>query len=225
MNIKKDVLSCAFDKLFTRSVPHILEKIFFSLDFDSFTACHEVSNSWYDLLSSESFRKIGRSMFQREIETIELDLFDGVRKGRIDEVRRLLSRKMMDVNYITDGNEGFTALHQAIRYRQMEIIKIIFEKGADVDKADKRGWTPLHYAAFWGLTNVVKLLLERGANPNKANDVGKTPLHFSKEVYAVLINGEDPHAVCYTGHVWCKRYIGEYHDVKTVVSDRDCIIL
>ena len=27
---------CAFDKLFTKSVPHILEKIFLFLDFESF---------------------------------------------------------------------------------------------------------------------------------------------------------------------------------------------
>ena len=31
--------SCAFNKLFNKSVPHILEKIFLSLDYASFKTC------------------------------------------------------------------------------------------------------------------------------------------------------------------------------------------
>ena len=35
-----------FDKLFVMNVPHILEKIFLSLDYESFKKCHDVSNTW-----------------------------------------------------------------------------------------------------------------------------------------------------------------------------------
>ena len=41
--------------LFTRSVPHILEKIFFSLDYESFMRCSEVNKTWNDLLTSEPY--------------------------------------------------------------------------------------------------------------------------------------------------------------------------
>ena len=47
----------AFDLLFNRNVPHILEKIFFNLDYESFAACRKVSKAWSELLSSKSFRK------------------------------------------------------------------------------------------------------------------------------------------------------------------------
>merc|ERR1712154_732796 len=41
--------------LFTRSVPHILEKIFFSLDYESFVRCSEVNRTWNGLLTSEPY--------------------------------------------------------------------------------------------------------------------------------------------------------------------------
>ena len=47
--------ACEFDRLFTKSVLHIHEKIFFSVDYKSFKKCLEVSKSWNDLLTSESF--------------------------------------------------------------------------------------------------------------------------------------------------------------------------
>ena len=59
--------TCAFDKLFAKSVPHILEKIFFSLDYESYKECLEVSDTWNKLLLSEPYLKIGKSVFRDEI--------------------------------------------------------------------------------------------------------------------------------------------------------------
>ena len=42
----------AFDLLFQRSVPHILEKIFLSLDYKTFKACHKVCAAWGETLAS-----------------------------------------------------------------------------------------------------------------------------------------------------------------------------
>ena len=58
---------CAFNKLFTNQVPHILQKIFFSLDFKSFKQCEEVCVSWQALLTSESFGNGVNATFRREI--------------------------------------------------------------------------------------------------------------------------------------------------------------
>ena len=48
---------CHFDKFFTISVPHILEKIFLSLDFVSFKKSHEVCKEWKVLLLSKSVKE------------------------------------------------------------------------------------------------------------------------------------------------------------------------
>ena len=47
----------AFDKLFRKNVPHILEKIFLSLDFVSFKKSHEVCKEWKVLLLSKSVKE------------------------------------------------------------------------------------------------------------------------------------------------------------------------
>ena len=53
-----------FDTLLSKNVPHILENIFFSLDFESFKACFEVSKTWNTLLKSEMFHKKAQGAFQ-----------------------------------------------------------------------------------------------------------------------------------------------------------------
>ena len=55
--------SSAFDKLFNTNVPHVLEKIFFSLDYESFKACHEVCRGWKELLSTANFTLKATKMF------------------------------------------------------------------------------------------------------------------------------------------------------------------
>ena len=59
---------CEFDRLFTKRVLHIHEKIFFSLDYESFKKCLEVSKSWNALLLSESFLRRGKSVFCEDIQ-------------------------------------------------------------------------------------------------------------------------------------------------------------
>ena len=44
--------ACEFDRLFTKRVPHIHEKIFFSMDYETFKKCLEVSKSSHDVLTS-----------------------------------------------------------------------------------------------------------------------------------------------------------------------------
>ena len=51
-----------FEILLRRNVPHILENILFSLDYESFKACFEVSSTWHNLLKSETLLKKAKSL-------------------------------------------------------------------------------------------------------------------------------------------------------------------
>ena len=73
---------CASDKLLSKNVPHIFEKIFLSLDYDSFKACQRVNTSWHVLLISASFIKKARSTFQWEIWNEEISLWHNSRCGK-----------------------------------------------------------------------------------------------------------------------------------------------
>ena len=67
MEGRKTVAPCKFDILFTKSVPHILESIFFSLDYESFKTCLKVSTTWRELLTSETYITKEKSVFYGEL--------------------------------------------------------------------------------------------------------------------------------------------------------------
>ena len=87
--------NCAFNILFTKSVPHILEKIFFSLDYESFKSCMEVGKTWSNLLASEWYQLMGESMFRDELQR---DLWQASKQGHSKEVRKILSNFLVDIN-------------------------------------------------------------------------------------------------------------------------------
>ena len=62
MDAGKAEASCGFEILFSRNVPHILEKIYFSLDYKSFLACFKVNRAWIELLLSEFVQKKFRKL-------------------------------------------------------------------------------------------------------------------------------------------------------------------
>lgn len=82
--------------------------------------------------------------------------------------------KHIDVN--ARNSDGETALTFALKNEQLEMIKILIEKGnADVDAQNDEGFTELMMAARRGQANMVKLLVNRyHANPHIRNKDGMT---------------------------------------------------
>lgn len=66
---------------------------------------------------------------------------------------------------------GFTPLHIACHYGQLNMVRYLLEKGADVDVQTSSGYTALHHAAQQGHTVVITLLLQSKASPNIQNMV------------------------------------------------------
>lgn len=65
----------------------------------------------------------------------------------------------------------------------LEKVKSLIAKGANVNDGDAEGRTALHLAASRGHIEVVRLLLANGADPNSRERVsGATPLHLATEV-------------------------------------------
>ena len=175
--------SCAFNMLFTKSVPHILERIFLFLDYESFKECLNVSKVWTQLLTSESYLHKGKLKFQKEIRKDQCLLaFQAVCYGNIGRVQRLLSSGMLDINFILPN--GTTALHQAVFQDHHDIVNLLIDRGADPNIGDRYEITPLHWAVETMYSpylerkqiGMVKILLNRGADPNKMSKRW-TPLH------------------------------------------------
>ncbi|OAP64317.1 hypothetical protein AYL99_00289 [Fonsecaea erecta] len=65
-----------------------------------------------------------------------------------------------------DSRFDRTPLFWAVRNRHEAVVKLLLDRGAEVDTKDKTGQTPLVWARHRGRTSLVKLLLEHGAtNP------------------------------------------------------------
>ena len=89
--------TCGFGTLFDMNVPHLLENIFFSLDYASLKTCHRVCNQWKELIQSEAFQVKARSQFRVEIKEDE---------GNVEEVKRIISSGIMNINCCAEGVEG-----------------------------------------------------------------------------------------------------------------------
>ena len=154
--------ACEFDRLFTTNVLHIHEKIFLSLGCISFMNCLEVSRSWNDLLTSESFTIKGKALFS---EDIRMELRFAARSGQTDMVRRMLSSGMVSRDEMNNSTaRRASPLLLATVYGHRDVVKLLLNGGANPNKDDaKLQSTPLYEASKLGRLDLVKLLLDRGA--------------------------------------------------------------
>ncbi|XP_037111842.1 ankyrin-2 isoform X18 [Syngnathus acus] len=85
--------------------------------------------------------------------------------------------KMMVNRTTENGKSGFTPLHIAAHYGNVNVSTLLLNRGAAVDFTARNGITPLHVASKRGNTNMVVLLLDRGAQIDAKTRDGLTPLH------------------------------------------------
>jgi len=72
-------------------------------------------------------------------------------------------------------------LHKAAARGDLERVRELIKRRADVNARDKDGRTPLHHAAYNGRLEVARLLVERGADVNARDKNGWTPLDIARE--------------------------------------------
>uniref|UniRef100_A0A8C2ZP38 Ankyrin 1 n=1 Tax=Cyclopterus lumpus TaxID=8103 RepID=A0A8C2ZP38_CYCLU len=72
---------------------------------------------------------------------------------------------------------GFTPLHIAAHYENLNVAQLLLNRGANVNFTPKNGITPLHIAARRGNVIMVRLLLDRGAQIDAKTKDELTPLH------------------------------------------------
>lgn len=63
--------------------------------------------------------------------------------------------------------------------RQVDTIRCLIHKGADIQVQDKNGATPLHRAVRTRCAAAVRCLLSAGSDPTMRNKSGNTPFHLA----------------------------------------------
>jgi ankyrin repeat protein len=108
-----------------------------------------------------------------------------------------------DVN--SRGREGFTALHYAVRSGNLPLLRLLLDRGADIEAGDPDGLTPLlHLAKTRAKIDhgaVLALLAAHGAHLDARTAAGETLLFFYARqgeltlVRWLLEHGADPSVV------------------------------
>eukprot|EP00538_Stauroneis_constricta_P000705 CAMPEP_0119550664 /NCGR_PEP_ID=MMETSP1352-20130426/4141_1 /TAXON_ID=265584 /ORGANISM="Stauroneis constricta, Strain CCMP1120" /LENGTH=526 /DNA_ID=CAMNT_0007596585 /DNA_START=51 /DNA_END=1631 /DNA_ORIENTATION=- len=112
------------------------------------------------------------------------NLFEMVKRGNADQVRRILNK--MDSSFDIDAcrndtREKFSALHIACRLGHVNIVNTLIEHGAHVRNPNAyHGYTPLHVACRYRRLKVAQRLLEADKDIVDISDRdGYIPLHLA----------------------------------------------
>ncbi len=76
----------------------------------------------------------------------------------------------------------WTALHYAAAGGNDRGVRILLEKGAEIDARSPNLTTPLMVAAYEGFDSTVRLLLDRGADVTLKNEVGSNAADYAKRL-------------------------------------------
>ena len=102
------------------------------------------------------------------------DRFRAVRLNRSNNLRDPFDRAR-DI----DTSHAPTALHFAAERGYLNVVRLLLESEADIDKVTKKGASSLQLALDYGQKHVAKLLLESRADAKKTTDLGSTALHLA----------------------------------------------
>ena len=105
----------------------------------------------------------------------DLELYTAIDAGDIE-----LTGRILDGGHRIDrGSSGMTPLMRACVSGQIEIIRMLIGRGADVNATNELGWTLLMIATLNKKSQVVSLLIQSGADPYIKSEQGRTALDMA----------------------------------------------
>jgi ankyrin repeat protein len=77
------------------------------------------------------------------------------------------------------GKGGRTAVHDAIRSRNLNLVKLLIGRGADISLKDPFGNAPIHSSAHWDDVEFCDAFVAAGAGIDELCGAGRSPLHYA----------------------------------------------
>lgn len=126
-------------------------------------------------------------------ETVSMKLLEAVIKKDISWMNTLIDKLHSDIEFrgSCDKNmKTMTPLLLAVKVGELETVKFLLSKGANIEGKDESGTTPLILAASSDNINIMQELLDRGADVRAKDNCQRTALHVS-------INDKSPSAISF----------------------------
>ena len=163
---------------------------------------------------ADAASKLRRSFADAQVDH-RAALSQAIASGDVEKVKKALDRASAGFGSSPPvngrGASGSIPLSGAALRGNIEIVKYLLDRGANVAATNQDGNTPLHVAAFMCHTEIVELLLEQGASPHQKNDRGDSAIDS--------VSGEwsEELASFYTG---LGRAIGVKIDLERIQAQR-----
>ena len=109
------------------------------------------------LVSFSSVTFASNVKFSKKSTSVVVDptkLYTAIANGDLETVKKFIE---YGAN-VNESSNGVSPLMLAARYNQVEIIKFLLEKGADVSAKDERGYNAFKYAEMSKATDALLLL-------------------------------------------------------------------
>ncbi len=149
----------------------------------------------FDLARTPELKKLLKPNLSESFDsydTYELMIIPPNRKAEMimDEIKKSYPKLNLvndlivlgvNVDWQNEDDQNRTLLHYAVKYKELEIARMLIGAGADVNVQDNRGMTPLHWAASNGQEELARMLIEASADVNGQDEIGQTPLHWAAE--------------------------------------------
>jgi uncharacterized protein len=101
---------------------------------------------------------------------------------KTDKAKQLILSGNIDLN--AQDKNGYTALHFAAQYKNVDIARLLIEKGAKPDLIDDWGNTPLWRALGPSEDNaqLINLLISSGIDPTTENESGVSVISHVRKI-------------------------------------------
>jgi ankyrin repeat protein len=118
------------------------------------------------------------AIWSRKVEPVQVLLDAGARPvPEALEAAAAFGHTELVLLFLNEGVPPDAGLAGAARRGNLELLRLLLAKGAQVNHKARGGRTALHAAAGAGKVDAVRFLLQQGADPNITNERDETPLH------------------------------------------------
>jgi ankyrin repeat protein len=212
--------------------------------FPAFSADDEKTSAKKPVISEKTSSKTIPPEYVKMIAEIKMlsedEAFDEMERAINTKNKKRLKVILYSFPKLLNRQDKFkrTPLYNAVYANNLDLVKYLISKKADIKKPDANGDTPLHVAAGKGCKDIVEYLIKKGAFISCTNKKGETPLFKAAsqgavEVAAFLIekgvrvNGTDKkgntplHRAAYKGQKKMVEFLLQSGAKKSATNKRD----